>query len=200
MYVIRGSPDCNSSHIMMTLVDDPFIYVFFFPFLVSSSCPCLFTLPLPTDTSLDSQPESFTFSESLSFTPCPQQQTLLSQQFISVPSTDAIDVEKLARQDQPPPAYENVDERPSSLASRTSRPLPRPPIDRLSSSSSTHSIGLVTDTGPHQTTNPTSQSSSTAPICTDPMVSTSHTLAGTSQPPAVSVGMLHPLDPSSQDQ
>src|SRR6266576_3478251 len=31
MYVIRGSPDCISS--MMTLVDDPFISVFFFPSL-----------------------------------------------------------------------------------------------------------------------------------------------------------------------
>jgi hypothetical protein len=54
--------------------------------------------------------------------------------------------------------------------------------------------------GPHETT---SQSSLSAPICTDPMVPTSHpfsTLAGTSQPPAVSVGMLPPLDPSSQDQ
>jgi len=169
------------------------------------------------DTSLHSQPdpvsfplhlESSTFSESVSF-PRPshsRQQTLLSQQFNPLPSTDVIDVAKLARQDQPPPAYENVDERPSSLTSRASRPLPRPPFDRLSSSSSTHSVGLVADAGsagPHETTNLTSQSSSSAPICTDPVVSTSQpfpTPAGTFQPPAVSVGILRPLDPSSQDQ
>ena len=180
-----------------------------------SSCPCLFTLPLPTDISLDSQPESVsfplqlessTFSESVSFPRRPsqsRQQSLLSQQLNSLPSTDVIDVEKLARQDQPPPAYENVDEPPPSLASRASRPLPRPPIDRLSSSSGTHSVGLVTDAGPHETTNPTFQSSSSAPICTDTVVSTSQpfpALAGTSQLPAVSVGMLRPLDPSSPDQ
>ena len=115
-----------------------------------------------------------------------------------------IDVTKLARQDQPPPAYENVDEHPSSLASRASRPLVRPPIDRLSSSSSIHSVGRVTaagSAGPHETTD-TSQFSSSSPVCTDPMGS-SHpfpTLASTSQPPAVSVGMLLPLDPSSQDR
>lgn len=57
----------------------------------------------------------------------------------------------------------------------------------------------MTDPGPHETTNPTSLS---APIGTDPMLSSSHpfpTLAGTSQPPAVSVGMLRPIDPT-QDQ
>ena len=185
----------------------------FFP-----SCPCLFTLPLPTDTSLHSQPEpvpfplqleSSSFSESLSFPRRPsqsRQHTLLSQQFNPLPSTDVIDVSKLARQDQPPPAYENMDEHPPSLASRASRSFPRPPINRMSSSSSTHSVGLVADAGsagPHETTSLTSQSSSSAPICTDPVVSASQafpTLAGTSQPPAISVGMLRPLDPSSQDQ
>lgn len=159
----------------------------------------------PTDSSLD--PQS-TFSDrllrpSLSL---PQQQTQISPQFTSLPSTDVIDV-KLAGQDQPPPAYENMDmdERPSSLASRASRPLPRPPMDRLTSSSSIHSVGLVTDPGPpgpHETTDPTSHSSSSPPICTEPMVSASHpfpTLAGTSQPP-LSIGMLRPLDPSTQDQ
>jgi hypothetical protein len=188
----------------MTLVDDPFISVFFFP------SPFLFRLLvlvylhfLSTDISLHSQlePSSFSDCESFPRRPSPsRQQTLLSQQFDSRPSTDVFDVAKLARQDQPPPAYENVDEH---LASRASRPLPRPPIDRLSSHSSTRSVGLVTDAGPRGTTDPTSHSSSSAPICTDPLVSTSQpfpTLAGTSQPPAVSVGMLRPLDPSSQDQ
>jgi hypothetical protein len=37
---------------MMTLVDDPFISAFFFFFLVLSSCPCLFTLPLAPQTLL----------------------------------------------------------------------------------------------------------------------------------------------------
>jgi hypothetical protein len=165
----------------------------------------IYTSTCPTDTSLGPQSS---FSDGVPRPPRPslsQQQTQLSPQFSSLASTDVIDVTKLARQDQPPPAYENVDECPSNLASRASRPLPRPPIDRLSSSSSTHSVGLVTDTGPpgpHETTDPTSQSSSSSPICTDPMVSASHpfpTLGGTSQPP-VSVGMLRPLDPSSQGQ
>lgn len=168
-------------------------------------------LHLPTDTSLDSQPDplsfplqlgSSTFSDSVS---CPRRPSLSQRQSqrSEQPSTDVIDVAKLARQDQPPTAYENVDERPSSLASRTSRPLPRPPIDRLTSSSSTHSVGLMTDSGPAGPHETPSQSSLSAPICTDPMVPTSHpfsTLAGTSQPPSVSVGMLPPLDPSSQDQ
>ena len=111
-----------------------------------------------------------------------------------------IDVAKLARQDHPPPAYENVDERSSSLASRTSRPLPRPPIDRLNSSSSIRSASFVTDAVPSGPANPAPQSPS--PNCIDSMLSSSQPLssaAGTSQPPAVSVG-LSSLDPSSQDR
>lgn len=204
MYVIRGSPDCISLS-MIRLFLSSFFPRFFPSFGLG---PCLFTFASPTDTSLDSQPESVsfpTFSDSVSFPRRPshsRQQTQLSQQFNSLPSTDVIDVAKLARQDQQPPAYENVDERPSSLDSRASRSLPRPPIDRLSSSSSIHSVRLVTDEGPHETTDPTSQSFSSAPISTDPMVSTSQPfpLAGTLQSPAVSVGMLRSLVPSSQDQ
>ena len=211
MYVIRGSPDCIS---FPQHDDDPFISHFIF--FLRLSCFVLLVLVYlhflcPTGTSLHSQLESSSFSDGLSCSLRPshsRQQTQLSPQFSSLlPSTDVIDVTKLARQDQPPPAYENVDERHSTLASRTSRPLLRPPINRLNSNSSTHSVGLVSDAGPlgpHESTDPTSQSSSSPQqICTDHMVSTSHpfpTLAGASQLPAVPVGMLRPLDPSSQDQ
>ncbi len=142
---------------------------------------------MPADSSPDSHPQLLFSSDS-------QQQSRPS-----LPSTDAIDVTDLARQDQPPPAYENVDERHSLLTPRASRPLPRPPINRLGSSSSTHSVGPVTDAGPHETTDTTPQSSSSPPICTDSMVSTSQpfpSLTGTSHPPAVSVGMPCSPDPS----
>ena len=185
-------------HLFLTLL-------FSLAFLVSS-CPCLFTNPFPTDPSLDSHPGLVSFPFQLSSTestPCSrcsahsQQQSQSSQEFSSLPSTDVIDVAKLARQDQPPPAYENVDERSSNFASRVSRPLPRPPIDRLNSSSSIHSAGLVSDAGPQESANPAPQSSSSPPNCIDPMVSSSQPFpspAGTSQPP------LLPLDPSSQDR
>jgi hypothetical protein len=110
-----------------------------------------------------------------------------------------IDVPKLARQDQLPPAYENVDERPSSLASRASRPLPRPPIDRLGSNSSLHSVTDAVSAGPHDTAN----LSLSPPNRIDPILPTGQPFpppAGTSQSPAESVGLLHPLDPSSQDR
>ena len=186
-------------HLFLTL---PFSLAF-----LVSSCPCLFTNPFPTDPSLDSHPGlvSFPFQlgSSIERTPCSRcsahsrQQSQSPQEFNSLPSTD---VAKLARQDQPPPAYENVDERSSNFASRASRPLPRPPIDRLSSSSSIHSAGLVTEavlSGPHESANPAPQSSSSPPNCIDPMISSSQPFpspAGTSQPP------LLPLDPSSQDR
>ena len=196
----------------MTLVDDPFILdTSFFPRFLVSSCPCLFTNPFPTDPSPNSRPDlvSFPFqldsltrsSESAGCSRCSAHSQQSSQEFNCLPSTDVIDVAKLARQDQPPPAYENVDERSSSLASRASRPLPRPPVDRLSSSSSIHSASLVTDaapSGPRESVNPAPQSPT--PNCIDSMLTSSQpfpSAAGTSQPPAVSVG-LSPLDPSSQ--
>lgn len=205
MYVIRGSPDCISSH-KMTMIR-LFLPSFFPRFSCFAFLSLFINACLTTGPSLDSQPgpvsfplqlDSSSFSQTLS---CPRRPSQSQQ-----PSKDVIDVAKLARQDQPPPAYENVDERPSSLSPRAPRPLPRPPINRLTSSSSTRSVELMTDAGsawPHETTDPTSQASSLAPICTDPMVSTSHPfppLARTSQPPTASVGMLRPLDPPSQDQ
>jgi hypothetical protein len=179
---------------------------------MSSFFPCLFTYPFPTDTSLHPRPQlvSFPFqlessSESALRSRPSQQQSHLSQEFNAIPSTDVIDVPKLARQDQPPPAYENVDERPPSIASRASRPLPRPPINRLGSGSSMHSVGLLTDAvqaGPHETAHLSPQSSSSPSNYIDPMLSTGHAFsspAGPSQSPAVSVGLSH-LDPSSQDR
>lgn len=57
------------------------------------------------------------------------------------------------------------------------------------------SICLVTDAGPYEITDPTFLS---APIITDPIHFSQPlpTLAETSQLPAVSIGMLCPIDPS----
>jgi len=161
-----------------------------------NSHPDLVSFPFQLDSSTRS-------SESTACSRCSAHSQQSSQEFNSITSTDVIDVTKLARQDQPPPAYGNVDERSSSLAPRASRPLPRPPIDRLNSSSSIHSTSLVTDavpSGPRESANPAPQSPS--PHCIDSMLSSNQPLpsaAGTSQPPALSVG-LSPFDPSSQDR
>ncbi|KAI0305708.1 hypothetical protein B0F90DRAFT_1093834 [Multifurca ochricompacta] len=111
-----------------------------------------------------------------------QEEAQLSQRFNPQPSTDVIDVTKLARQDQPPPAYENVDERlpnnasrPSPLTTRASRPLPMPPLDRHNSSTSIHSMANAAADSPtpesHESSSPTTQSYSTplssAPSCTN---------------------------------
>ena len=121
-----------------------------------------------------------------------------------------IDVTKLARQDQPPPAYENVDEHPSSnvsrlspspLATRASRPLPMPPLNSLSISSSSHSVNPAADAAPaesYENSNLAPQFPS-SPDRLNPAVSTGrpfHSSAGTSQSSAAPLGLLHPLDHS----
>jgi hypothetical protein len=122
-----------------------------------------------------------------------------------------IDVTKLARQDQPPPAYENVDEHPSSnvsrpspspLATRVLRPLPMPPLNSLSSSSGSHSVNPAADAVPaesYENSNLAPQSPS-SPDRRNPAVSTGrpfHSSVGTSQSSAAPLGLLHPLDHSS---
>ena len=92
------------------------------------------------------------------------------------------------------------------MTSRASRPLPRPPINRLGSGSSIHSVGLLTDAvqaGPHETANLSPQSSSSPSNYIDSMLTAGQPFpspAGPSQSPAVSVGLSHLLDPSSQDR
>jgi hypothetical protein len=121
-----------------------------------------------------------------------------------------IDVTKLARQIQPPPAYENVDERPASNVSRSSplttrplRPLPIPPINGVSSSSGIQSPSPVRDAAPaelYENVNPAPQSHSASPDRLSPMFSTGRVFpssAGPPQLPAAPVGLLHPLDHSS---
>lgn len=197
-----------------------FLTSLFFPSLRFS---CFFSfidiVPSPAATSLETSPQlvSFPFqlgsssrsSESTACSHLPaqaQQQDQLSQGFNSLPSTDVIDVPKLARQDQPPPAYENVDEcpsnvsRPSPLAARASRPLPMPPLNLLTSSSSVHLTGAPTDSAPaepYETATPAPQSSSSAPNYINSGISSSRpfsSLADASHPTAVSFGLLHPLD------
>jgi hypothetical protein len=119
-----------------------------------------------------------------------------------------IDVTKLARQNQPPPAYENVDERPannvarsSPLTARPPRPLPVPPIN--SGSSSILSLSSAMDTAPaepYENANPAPQSHSSSSDCLNPMFSTGRVFPSpviTPQSPSVPVGLLHPLDHSS---
>jgi len=121
-----------------------------------------------------------------------------------------IDAAKLARQDQPPLPYENVDERPSNtvshpspVATRGSRSLARPPLDCISGGSSSHSLTPATDVAPvdpFETADPASQSSSTLvpnpnnPLSTGRPLSSS---AGTSQRPTSPLELLHSLDHSS---
>jgi hypothetical protein len=146
----------------------------------------------------------------------PQQPTQLPQLSKSQPSTDVIDVAKLARQDQPPPAYENVDERIPSNAScpysltRASRPLPMPPLDRHNSSSAgTYSTDPSADVRPaetYETSSPVAQSCNTPPSSASSYSNTilpTHlpfsSLSDTSQPPVGPLGKLQPHDPSSLD-
>ena len=146
----------------------------------------------------------------------PQQPTQLPQRPKSQPSTDVIDVAKLARQDQPPPAYENVDEHipsnascPSSLT-RASRPLPMPPLDRHSSGGpGTHSTDPAVDASPaesYETGNSVAQSCSTpspsAPNYSNTILPTHRpfsSLGEASQPPVGPLGKLQPHNPSSLD-
>jgi hypothetical protein len=146
----------------------------------------------------------------------PQQPTQLPQLSKSQPSTDVIDVAKLARQDQPPPAYENVDERIPSNAScpysltRASRPLPMSPLDRHNSSSAgTYSTDPSADVRPaetYETSSPVAQSCNTPPSSASSYSNTilpTHlpfsSLSDTSQPPVGPLGKLQPHDPSSLD-
>ena len=121
-----------------------------------------------------------------------------------------IDVTKLARQNQPPPAYENVDERPASNVSRSSplttrppRPLPMPPINSISHNPSIQSLSPATDAAPaepYENANPAPQSHSSSSDRLSPVFSTSRIFpssVGPSQSPATPVGLLHPLDHSS---
>ncbi|KAH8990574.1 hypothetical protein EDB92DRAFT_761910 [Lactarius akahatsu] len=71
--------------------------------------------PVSIPFSLESTPSPRSIAHST-----PQQPSQLPQRFKSQPSTDVVDVAKLARQDQPPPAYENLDEHLPSDASHSS--------------------------------------------------------------------------------
>jgi hypothetical protein len=80
-----------------------------------------------------------------------------------------------------------------------------PPLNRIGSSSSVHSVSPTTDAHPpepHENANPAPQSPS-SPDHVNPMLSNSRpfsTSIGTPQSPAASLGLLHPLDhPPSQD-
>ena len=146
----------------------------------------------------------------------PQQPTQLPHRWKSQPSTDVIDVAKLARQDQPLPAYENVDEHipsnascPSSLT-RASRPLPMPSLDRHNSSGAdTRSIDPSADVFPaetYETSTPVAQYCSTPPSSASSYSNTilpTHrpfsSLSDTSQPPVGPLGKLQPPDSSSLD-
>jgi hypothetical protein len=121
-----------------------------------------------------------------------------------------IDVTKLARQNQPPPAYENVDERPAGNVSRSSplttrppRPLPVPPINSAGSSSSIQSLSTPMDAAPaqpYENANFAPQSHSSSSDRLSPVFSTGRVFSssvGPSQLPAAPVGLLHPLDHSS---
>ena len=196
--------------------DDPFyLWLLFSP---SSSSSRLFTHPSSTDPSFETPSElvslpfqlnpSTRSSDSTSayshLPPLSQQDAQLPQGFRALPSTDVIDVTKLAPQDLPPPAYENVDERPSSsfsrpsaLTARASRPLPVPPLDRLSNSPSVPSVSSATGAVSAEPVNPALHSS--PPNCIDPVLSAGRPFSppGTSQLSAPSLGILHSLDPST---
>ena len=187
--------------------DDPFyLWLLFSP---SSSSSRLFTHPSSTDPSFETPSElvslpfqlnpSTRSSDSTSayshLPPLSQQDAQLPQGFRALPSTDVIDVTKLAPQDLPPPAYENVDERPSSsfsrpsaLTARASRPLPVPPLDRLSNSPSVPSVSSATGAVSAEPVNPALHSS--PPNCIDPVLS-----AGDHSPrQALHNCLLHPLE------
>jgi len=210
--------------------DDPFYFRLLFhssPFLFALLRPRLFTdISITIGTSLETPSElvSFPFqlesssprsSESSPYSQLPfesQQSSQLSQTLNPLPSPDVIDVTKLARQDQRPPAYENVDEHPSSnvsrpspLATRAPRPLPMPPLNSLSSSPSGHPANPAADTAPaesYENSNPAPQSPS-SPDRLNPALSTGGPFpssVGTSQSLTAPLGLLHPLDHStSQD-
>ena len=146
----------------------------------------------------------------------PQQPTQLLQQSKSQPSTDVIDVAKLARQDQQPPAYENVDEHipsnascPSSLT-RASRPSPMPSLDRHSSGSpGTRSADPAADFSPddsYETSSPVAQSCSTpspSALSYSNTILPTHrpfsSLSDTSQPAVGPLGKSQSHNPSSLD-
>lgn len=208
----------------------PFISDFFFhssPFLFALPRPRLFTdISIIIGTSLETPSELVLFpfqlesssarsSESSPYSQLPsesQQSSQLSQTLNPLPSPDVIDVTKLARQDQRPPAYENVDEHPSSnvsrpspLATRAPRPLPVPPLNSLSSSTSSHPANPAVDAAPaesYENSNPAPQSPSSSDRL-NPALSTGRPFPsslGTSQSLTAPLGLLHPLDHStSQD-
>lgn len=166
--------------------------------------------PVSIPFSLESTPSLRSIAHSHHSTP--QQPNQLLQRSKSQPSTDVVDVTKLARQDQPPPAYDNVDEhlpgnasRPSSLT-RASRPLPMPPLDRHSSGAGTNPATDVPPVESYETSNPAAQSFSTLPSSVHSYPNTilpTHrpfsSLGDTSQPPVGPLGKLQSQDPSSLD-
>ena len=211
--------------------DDPFYFRILFhssPFLFALLRPRLLTdisITIATSLKTPSELVSFPFqlesssarsSESSPHSQLPsesqQSSQLLSQTFNPLPSSDVIDVTKLARQDQLPPAYENVDGRPSSNVSRPSplathapRPLPMPPLNTLSSSPGSHPSNPAADAAPaepYENSNLAPQSPS-SPDRLNPALSTRRPFpssVGTSQSLTAPLGLLHPLDHStSQD-
>ncbi len=117
-----------------------------------------------------------------------------------------IDVAKLARQDQPPPAYGNADENlPSNVShlTRATRPLPTPSLDRHSSGVGTHLANPVLDISPaesYETSNPAAQSctipSSSAPSYSNSVLPTRRQSSGDASEPSVgSSGKSQPHDP-----
>ena len=230
-----GSPGCHEisfSHVMMACPMIPFYSRLLFhssPFLFAPLRPRLFTdISITIGTSLETpselvsfpfqlEPSSARSSESSPYSQLPSESQLssqLSQTLNPLPSPDVIDVTKLARQDQRPPAYENVDERPSSnvsrpspspLATRPPRPLPMPPLNNLSISPSSHPVNPAADAAPadsYENSNLAPQSPS-SPDRLNPALSTGRPFpssVGTSQSLTAPLGLLHHLDhPTSQD-
>ena len=227
---ISGSHEFSFSHVMMAYPMIPFIYFRLLfhpsPFLLALLRRRPFSdisiTPIGTSFETPSELVPFPFqlessssarSSENSCTRLPsgsQPSSQLPQTFNSLPSPDVIDVTKLARQDQPPPAYESVDDRPSSnvspspLATRAPRPLPMPPLNSLSSSSSSHSVNPAADAAPaesHENSNLAPQSPS-SPDRLNSALSTgrpfpSSVAVGTSQSPTAPLALLHPLDHSS---